>query len=382
MYSFVCIAKSTKCKMYKRATSRRRNRVPRASHPRPSRPSIQRVQPDRRSDEPKHHPKKCQSSRAVQRRLIHPVHPSFLSRPHRPRAFARGRLFPRRRVRLPHRVLPVRSRAHAILLRRGIQVPERGIRASRARVARVRRRFRVRALRFQSRLEGFDRVSVVARRADARAGRARAAARATSDDFDDGDGDEGAAGFDFYVTTLSTMRSRKRPCVALDVESTTRYPRLVSAAIRARASPPSRAPRRRPRARRRDAWTMKTKTRRRRLSSSWRRSARRRRARAGRTRMECEVYSRRETCDAGRRCWRRRSTRTPWWTTRAETRRGRGNWREDSSKNDDARRRISCGATCRVYRKWVMDRRSGWRTTRGASRRYATSGIAPKPSRI
>ena len=28
---------------------------------------------------------------------------------------------------------------------------------------------------------------------DARAGRARAAARATSDDFDDGDGDEGAA---------------------------------------------------------------------------------------------------------------------------------------------------------------------------------------------
>ena len=70
---------------------------------------------------------------------------------------------------------------------------------------------------------------------DARAGRARAAARATSDDFDDGDGDEGAAGFDFYVTTLSTTRSRKRPCVALDVESTTRYPRLVAAAIRARA---------------------------------------------------------------------------------------------------------------------------------------------------
>jgi hypothetical protein len=70
---------------------------------------------------------------------------------------------------------------------------------------------------------------------DARAGRARAAARATSRDFDDGDGDEGAAGFDFYVTTLSTTRSRKRPCVALDVESTTRYPRLVAAAIRARA---------------------------------------------------------------------------------------------------------------------------------------------------
>ena len=221
MYSFVCIAKSTKCKMYKRATSRRRNRVPRASHPRPSRPSIQRVQPDRRSDEPKHHPKKCQSSRAVQRRLIHPVHPSFLSRPHRPRAFARGRLFPRRRVRLPHRVLPVRSRAHAILLRRGVQVPERGIRASRARVARVRRRFRVRALRFQSRLEGFDRVSVVARRADARdslRARGRAsAARGADGAMEDGDmsrrGDKCGVGrnarreYEYKVT--KTARARR-----------------------------------------------------------------------------------------------------------------------------------------------------------------------------
>ena len=76
----------------------------------------------------------------------------------------------------------------------------------------------------------------VATTRDARAGRARAAVRASSDDLDDDDDDEEEASrFDFYVTTLSTTRSRKRPCVALDVESTTRYPRGVAAAIRAEA---------------------------------------------------------------------------------------------------------------------------------------------------
>lgn len=51
--------------------------------------------------------------------------------------------------------------------------------------------------------------------------------------------------------------------------------------------------------------------------------------------MECEVYLCCEMCDVGRCCWRCCLMCTSWWTIRAETRRGRGNWREDLLKNDD-----------------------------------------------
>ena len=138
-----------------------------------SRRLIQRVQPDRGTDEPKQHPPERDPPRTVQRRLIHPIHPPLFPRPHRPRALRRG-LFPRRgsRSHIANRPFaPGRTRSRFAAVSRQFE------RRIRRRVGRRRRRRRRRdarrlvSFRFQPSLERFDGSIVPVRSGGARTAR-------------------------------------------------------------------------------------------------------------------------------------------------------------------------------------------------------------------